>query len=76
MQAAFQSHVDNAITKTVNLPATASAKDVGDVYKMAWVLGSKGITVYRDNSRSNQAIEFTAQAEAFETADAFCTFCQ
>lgn len=58
MQAAFQDNVDNAVTKTVNLPYSATPDDVANCYKLAWSLGCKGITVYRDGSRSEQAIEF------------------
>jgi ribonucleoside-diphosphate reductase alpha chain len=41
-------------TKTVNLPAIATAADVYDVYQAAWETGCKGITVYRDGSRTSQ----------------------
>ncbi len=58
MQAAFQKHVDNAITKTVNLPEKVSAEEVGEIYQLAWRMGCKGITVYRNGSRHGQAIDF------------------
>ncbi|WP_428965882.1 adenosylcobalamin-dependent ribonucleoside-diphosphate reductase [Micromonospora fluostatini] len=64
MQAAFQEHVDNAVTKTVNLPHTATAEQVAALYRQAWRLGCKGITVYRDTSRADQAIEATRPAPA------------
>jgi ribonucleoside-diphosphate reductase alpha chain len=60
MQAKFQKYVDNAITKTVNLPSTAGMDEVAHVFRLAWESGCKGITVYRDNSRSEQTIEFTS----------------
>ncbi|MFP3901667.1 MAG: adenosylcobalamin-dependent ribonucleoside-diphosphate reductase [Acidimicrobiia bacterium] len=63
MQAAVQRHVDAAVSKTINLPATATADDVRATYLAAWRARVKGITVYRYGTKPGQVLTFLSGPE-------------
>jgi len=64
MMGAVQPFISGAISKTVNLPNTATVEDIADAYVQAWRLGVKALAIYRDGSKTAQALRTDAQTDA------------
>jgi ribonucleoside-diphosphate reductase alpha chain len=70
MQAAWQKNTDLSISKTVNMPNNATVEDIKKVYELAYELGCKGVTIYRDGSKNNQPLttgSFVSENNQIET---------
>jgi ribonucleoside-diphosphate reductase alpha chain len=69
MMGAVQPFISGAISKTVNLPMHATVEDIADAYTQAWRLGIKALAIYRDGSKTAQALRTDAQTEQAAPAD-------
>jgi ribonucleoside-diphosphate reductase alpha chain len=69
MMGAIQPFISGAISKTVNMPSTASVDDIADAYMQAWRLGVKALAIYRDGSKTAQALRTDAQQESAAPVD-------
>jgi ribonucleoside-diphosphate reductase alpha chain len=66
IQDAFQKQIDNAVSKTVNLPHEATPEDIAYVYRLAHTLGCKGVTVFRYGSKAEQVLEIGLEESVYE----------
>ena len=64
MLKAFQDHVDNSISKTVNAPSSYTIEDTDRVHRLAWKMGVKAVSYYRDGSRDDQVLTAVMRADA------------
>jgi ribonucleoside-diphosphate reductase alpha chain len=72
VQEAFQKHVDNAVSKTINLPADASPETIAEIYRSAWQRGLKGVTVFREGAKGAAVLVRGAKGPVAEPETSAC----
>lgn len=70
IQTTIQQYTTHSISSTINLPENVTVGEVSEIYEKSWDLGLKGVTVYRDGSRSGVLVTNTDKKESFESKDA------
>lgn len=77
MQAAAQKYCDNSVSKTINFPSSATTEEVKKAFLLAWKLGCKGITIYRDKSKKEQVLSagFISERQITEEERGICPEC-
>ena len=70
IQAMWQNYIDSGVSKTINLPNSATEQDIWDAYMMAGDLGCKGITVYRAGSREREVLVSSSSDNGTSSSDA------
>jgi ribonucleoside-diphosphate reductase alpha chain len=75
IQEAFQRHVDNAVSKTINLPAETTPEQIEAVYRDAWRRGLKGVTVFREGCKGAAAVLVRGESGALEAGPTFSGDC-
>jgi ribonucleoside-diphosphate reductase alpha chain len=75
IQEAFQRHVDNAVSKTINLPADSTPEQIAAIYQDAWRRGLKGVTVFREGSKGSAAVLVRGESGVLEAAASYAGDC-